>query len=294
MLKLARVYNSAIGSVGVEMFIFLSGIGLYFSLQKNPDIAQFYERRIKRIVLPYLIVALIYWLLEDFWVKKAGIMEVVCDFSFITFFTRGVRTFWYVLFISLAYALYPLIYKLLHTKLKGMAKLWILIALAVIIQSVPRLITPDLYNNVEIMLCRFLVFFIGAYCGQRVFNKAPITKADVLFFNFGVVLMILYRINFFRPLLDRISFRNILCFWGISLLFYIVFAFEMVSMENVRKALSIIGKYSFELYLTHVAIRAYMNSIGVLKSNIWYYLICILASCILAVLLYKIRRRIFG
>ena len=37
------------GNVGVDMFLFLSGIGLWFSWVKNPSVWQFYKRRLLRI-----------------------------------------------------------------------------------------------------------------------------------------------------------------------------------------------------------------------------------------------------
>ena len=37
------------GNVGVDMFLFLSGIGLWFSWVKNPDVKRFFIRRYLRI-----------------------------------------------------------------------------------------------------------------------------------------------------------------------------------------------------------------------------------------------------
>ena len=37
------------GYAGVEIFMFVSGFGLYFSLDKNPSLLIFYRRRLLRI-----------------------------------------------------------------------------------------------------------------------------------------------------------------------------------------------------------------------------------------------------
>lgn len=41
---LGKLYNTFIGSVGVEFFVFLSGVGLYFRCQKIPIFCIFFRR----------------------------------------------------------------------------------------------------------------------------------------------------------------------------------------------------------------------------------------------------------
>lgn len=156
-----------IGSVGVEFFAFLSGIGLYFSMTKDSNILHFFYKRVKRILPTYVMVSILYWWLEDFVVKKNGLDAFIADISFVTFFTLGTRTFWYVLFILLAYLSYPCVYKFLHTELSEHLQLLTLIVIALIIQFLPKDIAPTLYTNIEILLGRFLIFFIGCWSGKR-------------------------------------------------------------------------------------------------------------------------------
>ena len=65
--NIAVIYNVLFGSIGVEVFLFLSGIGLYFSLEKGRDVLKFYSKRIKRIIIPYVIIGLVYWGCADIW-----------------------------------------------------------------------------------------------------------------------------------------------------------------------------------------------------------------------------------
>ena len=62
---LGKLYNTFIGSVGVEFFVFLSGVGLYFSMSKDSNILHFFQKRIKRILPAYLMVAIPYWIVID-------------------------------------------------------------------------------------------------------------------------------------------------------------------------------------------------------------------------------------
>lgn len=50
------------GRGGVEIFLFLSGLGLYYSYSKNPDMKRFYRRRIVRVIFPYLLISLLFGL----------------------------------------------------------------------------------------------------------------------------------------------------------------------------------------------------------------------------------------
>lgn len=53
------------GDCGVEIFLLLSGLGLYYSFSKNPDLSCFYKNRIKRVILPYLLVSGGFWVGQD-------------------------------------------------------------------------------------------------------------------------------------------------------------------------------------------------------------------------------------
>lgn len=45
-----------VGGVGVDIFLFLSGVGLYYAQEKGPTLGQFYAKRYKRLLLPYLVI----------------------------------------------------------------------------------------------------------------------------------------------------------------------------------------------------------------------------------------------
>lgn len=44
------------GNCGVEIFLFLTGISLYYSLKSHDNLRIFYINRLKRIFLPLLII----------------------------------------------------------------------------------------------------------------------------------------------------------------------------------------------------------------------------------------------
>lgn len=54
----AQVFYDYIGSSGVDMFLMISGLGLYYSWKRNPDAGAFYRKRLTRVLVPYVAVAL--------------------------------------------------------------------------------------------------------------------------------------------------------------------------------------------------------------------------------------------
>ena len=116
LCSIGAVYLRIIGSVGVELFIFLSGISLFFSMKKDEKVRQFYKKRIKRIIPTYLTIAIPFWGLVDIIFRSGNVKLFFEDLFFVTFFLNGTRTFWYVLFILMAYMIYPLLYKRLNSE----------------------------------------------------------------------------------------------------------------------------------------------------------------------------------
>ncbi len=67
---LLRNYWNIFCGDGVDMFAFLSGMGLYFSLHANPDLKGYYGRRLKRVVIPYCIMSGVVWFVTNILLKR--------------------------------------------------------------------------------------------------------------------------------------------------------------------------------------------------------------------------------
>ena len=62
------------GNLGVDIFLLLSGVGLYYAWSKKPKLGDFYARRFVRVLVPYLIFALPYWAWRDLWLHKGNFL----------------------------------------------------------------------------------------------------------------------------------------------------------------------------------------------------------------------------
>ena len=284
-----EIYNTFVGSVGVEFFVFLSGVGLYFSMTKDSRILCFFQKRLKKILPAYLIVTVPYWIAVDVVCKQKGWAVFAADISFVTFFAHGTRTFWYVLFIGLAYLTYPVVYKVLHTKYTEYFQLVVLIMIALLIQLLPKIILLELYSNIEIMLGRFLVFFLGCWCGKKVYQNELINNKEKVGIFFGAGLMLGNCLPITKCVVNKLGYRILMCFWGIFLLYCLTVNLKKIP-QRIRWILQRFGNASYELYLTHVAIRAFMNLIGIRTYYLQNYILCVLVSLLLTSIIIKLQR----
>ena len=100
------------GNLGVDIFLFLSGIGCWYSLFKGVSLKQWYYRRFVRIFIPYLLMQIPFWI----WKLCNGefsLSNEVLVFSTAGFWLNHVGA-WYVALLVPLYLLTPPIYKILQ------------------------------------------------------------------------------------------------------------------------------------------------------------------------------------
>jgi len=98
-----------LGAMGVDVFLFMSGIGLVYSYEKTYSIKEFYIRRCKRILPAYLCIVLPFYFWKDCIVSENGVLMLVKHLFLLQFWEKGAGD-WYIAAILILYALFPLIY----------------------------------------------------------------------------------------------------------------------------------------------------------------------------------------
>ena len=63
-LQAAEEFVKRIGFCGVDIFLFLSGIGMTYAIKKTRSLSAFYYKRLKRILFPFIAVAIVSAVLE--------------------------------------------------------------------------------------------------------------------------------------------------------------------------------------------------------------------------------------
>lgn len=94
------------GSAGVDIFCFLSGFGLFYSLRKKPDLKSYYKKRIGRVYIPFLIITIPGYL----FFLQISIKKCILKWTSQYLWISGNDGTWFVSFIIVMYLLSPIIY----------------------------------------------------------------------------------------------------------------------------------------------------------------------------------------
>lgn len=286
-----------IRSSGVDMFLLLSGLGLYFSWKKRPEVRTFYKKRYSRILIPYFIVAIPSWIWLDIFQLDKGWGAFIQDLFFISFFFEQTRWFWYILMIGICYWIFPHIFNIVDTasdKISESMRVLLLCTLSTVFLIMLQLYHNELYGNISIAISRIPPFIIGVLLGKIVYEKRGLYRKQVVFLCVLSVALV-------WPL--QIAGKSMLGVYANAFLNYALslgFVYAMACMskakkiwkikiyESITSVLGWFGKYTLELYLVHVMVRKVMNSLGFYTYRLSYETIMVIVSIVLAVLLNKI------
>ena len=95
------------GSSGVDVFCLLSGFGLFYSLEKNPKLSQYYKKRVIRVYIPFLLITIPGYL----FFLKISIKKCLIKWTTLYLWVSENDGTWFVSFIIVMYLLSPIIYK---------------------------------------------------------------------------------------------------------------------------------------------------------------------------------------
>ena len=281
---LTKIYNLALGSSGVEIFLFLSGMGLFYSLSGDPRLRVFYRKRLTRILPAYLVLGGAGWLILDILLRKTGWLRFLLDFSTVSFWTEGERLVWYISLILVLYLLFPLLYRMValpNGRLAG--ALTAVLAAAVMAGCLALYFCAfAVYDRIEIALWRVVPFILGAWYGRKARSGQRFTAEAVVLCSMGVAGILLTAVTKWRPdfLQGLFSLRIGTLFYPFAVLFI---AAAVLTKCGGSRFLRYVGAISLELYLSHVIVRAVMKQVGLKTCYPQYYLLCIAIAAALSV-----------
>lgn len=247
---------ASFGQIGVDIFLFLSGFGCFYSLFNDNNKNHFYFKRFKRIIPIYLIIISIYSLYQ-----KPTIDYIIKNFSLITFFTKGILTEWYVAAIITLYIITPTLYNFLINK----KDIFIFTSILLICFSsmLAFYLQGTLFIINEIFICRIPIYMIGMTFAYKILIKNQeelyISKILFIFLILVFVFLLFYR-NVNRWTLIRLMF--------IPCSLYLIGLLTKIDL----RFLNFIGTCSFEVYLTFEKI------LSIVQNNILALIISIIFS----------------
>lgn len=246
-----------IGNVGVDMFLFLSGIGLWFSWSKNPDVKHFFFRRYVRVYPAWLIMAGLFYIHQ--YVTSAGggyspnIWHLIANVLFNWSFWRvDDLTFWYVPAIMMMYTFAPAYMRLIsrHATYRWLPALFMLLSVAIHYW-------PPLHHSVghvEIFWSRIPIFLLGINCGLWVKEGRQIEGQALWLIIIAFAMSLLVCIELedhwrgrFPLFLERMVYIPL----TVSALMLLSLMLRHTPQVLCR-AFALLGTVSLEIYLIHI------------------------------------------
>ena len=146
------------GNFCVDVFFFLSGFCLCLSLNRDSNIKRFYTKRFRRVVVPYLVIAVPFFIwksLEE--VTTHQFLHFFFDLSGLSFWFKGCLNAWFAEAIFLFYIITPPIY---HVVRKSVTNSLVLLAMVYALLIIGYCYVPFVGLS-EIAWTRLPIFVIG-------------------------------------------------------------------------------------------------------------------------------------
>ena len=193
----------ALGQNGVDIFLFLSSFGLYYSWQRDPDTKNFLKKRFLRIIPVFIPVALFrcYYLRYD-------LFQSFLTITALEFWINTGRSVWYISAIIVLYLITPIYLKKFENNERKLTMLSI----------VSSFIIGALFfkTGYTVFFCRVPIFFLGFYIGYLAYNQKEISKFNLVIY----ILMFVVGFGIYRYLF---SYVNETVLWDYGLYWYPMF-----------------------------------------------------------------------
>lgn len=262
------------GDIGVDIFLFLSGVSLYFALAKKPTMGHYLLRRFDRVLIAVFIIYGARWAIQAVYYQQDWHL-VAMEFSLTQFWLLGRNDgTWYVSLLIPLYILYPAIHGILFAKdRRSWLVSWVvvLICFSVLMYSLAHYANLEYFNNVENALRRVPTFLLGCAFGEAVYKRK---RGNALLWGVAFAFCLAYfAFKHYAALRMSLYWRLIYvpAGFGFSYIFALVFYLfdksNMRLLQGLNRFFRFLGKFSLELYLIHLVLIAVTNLFGIPSKN---------------------------
>ena len=241
------------GNLGVDMFLFLSGIGLWFSWMKTPSYRHFYFRRLIRIYPAWLIIACLYYLPRLHVHDAASLVNLIGEIGFNwNFWLHDELSFWYIPAIMMLYLFAPPYMELIrrHSVYRWLPV--VMIMWCILVEWVAPILLA--VGHLEIFWSRVPIFFIGINMGEMVRQKRTIDGQGIWML---IIMFVMTSVSCF--FLEQERHGQFPLFVERMLYIPLTITFILICNRVLRRtpkwvngALAFVGSLSLECYLIHL------------------------------------------
>lgn len=278
-----------LGAQGVSIFLILSGYGLTKSYLKKGFDENFFVRRFKTVLLPYIVVTgatiVLGYVTNKIVIPKEFILPSILGLN-----TQIDPTMWYISFIFLWYLAFYTIFTL---RICNYAKFNLLFLFSFILKVtlLPNSTILNAPYEYSLHAFSFPIGTLVALYSKKLLSFFKTIRVQVIFLTAVAIMLLIGYLILFK----NISVEHQTMYTIINLMLAIsciIFAVLLNFLQFESKALTVVGKYSFEIYLFEAI---YFNRYDLLHKlpNKWaslilYIVVLLLSSFILNTLLQQL------
>lgn len=266
------------GYIGVDIFLFFSGLGLGYSYNKN-TLAQFYKNRLWRIMPLYWIWAIVHLVVIAIQRNVLpSFLDIFGIFTTLSYYGIGsIRSNWYLSAILLLYAAYPILYSLTK-RLK-----WVFLLLAAGLTFLIIYKTQlNWYHNV--FIGRLYIFMLGIYVYQLINDSSRSLLFDCIAI---IIISILGFVSLFNE-------AHPFDYWGTCCLCPLLIALLCLLPSKIMnaKTVSFCGKHSLEIFIANCWTMLLMAAINDITGSIYKSIAYFVSNALFALALIYINKLI--
>jgi peptidoglycan/LPS O-acetylase OafA/YrhL len=249
------------GYGGVDIFLFLSGLGLYYSMAKDARVGRFYKNRFLRILPTYWAVILLatgmeYVLLH----RHTPLRELLYILTTVGFWVNAAKFDWYIPSIVVFYLVFPLFFRAFrHYGAKATG------AVIVFGIGLSLVITPTPFNYLLIFTTRIPIFFLGAQAGYMIREGRTLVNSPAAFLAGAArpwVQWVLFLVGLGALAWAFITFTPSYRWWNGTWWYPFILitpalcngVASVLKGGALERALAWCGRYSLEIYLVHTLV----------------------------------------
>lgn len=283
-LELAWWFN-----VGVQIFLCISG---YLYGHKNiHNATNFYNKRLKKILIPYYLVFISFGMIEFIFARDAFSIKDFVLGMVLCSRLKGAGHLWFIPTILMCYLITPLLQGYRNKYINGERTIMIFSVLGVIITSI--LVKGFTTFNPAWICC----YVIGYALGMN--EKGEYISEKVLTIITGIIAIVGNALQIYCDYIANMDFTGFgiiknynHLMLGVFIFLLLKIIFEKVDLKKAQKLLKLSDDYSFEVYLVHQLVILGPFSLLALTNNaLLNILITSFGICLLTFLL-KMTERI--
>ena len=247
------------GNNGVDVFLFLSGLSMYYAMKKyqeldRKNIVHFYKRRLGKILKVYVLFCIPFLIWRDL-IDRGDVGEFVKQ---ILFLDKDVSSFWYLMAIMICYLIYPMLEILRRNGKKPV--IGGIVAGYVASLFLAKHFLGEYYRLYEILWTRIPIFMVGTLFAEKVSDNQKVSLGEFSFYLSFLLLKPpvvfgISKISLIQEMAPVVK-RLLMGWMGIGVILVMIMFIKLYEGSKIDQIISKIGTVTLEIYVFHIALRA--------------------------------------